>query len=124
MDPVVRQWQEKCRDVGVDVLCECGGKPVGERTRRPDKITVNELQFADDLAAVTTSRTRVERATSILQGLLKDWGLTMSLTKTKLLVVGSSAEEDLRPLRLDGGEIGGVSDFKYLGLLLKLKVEQ
>jgi len=57
----------------------------------PDKMTVDEFQFADDFAAVSTSRTKIEKVAPILQGLLKDWGLTMSLTKTKLLVVGSTA---------------------------------
>ena len=32
---VIKQWKEKCAEFGVDVLYKCGGKLVGERTRRP-----------------------------------------------------------------------------------------
>ncbi len=117
---VIRQWQEKCRDVGVEVLYKCGGKLVGERTRRPDKMTVTKLQFADDLAAVsTTARTKIEESASMLHSVLREWGLTMSMTKTKLLVVGSDEVEDLRPLEVDSSEVECVSEFKYLGSLVK-----
>ena len=42
----------------------------GERTRRPCTERVMELQFADDLVAVTTTRESMDRAASILQDLL------------------------------------------------------
>ena len=44
----------------------CGGKLVGERTRRPCSTRVSELQFADDLAAVGTSRESMAGAVRIL----------------------------------------------------------
>ncbi len=81
---------------------------------RYGKMTVTELQFADDLAAVSTTRVKVEESASILNSILREWGLTMSMAKTKLLVVGSSEEEDLRPLKLDGGEVEYVTKFRYL----------
>ncbi len=40
---VISQWREKCRDFGVDILYKCGGKLIGERTRRPCCIKVSEL---------------------------------------------------------------------------------
>ena len=47
---------------------------------------------------------------------MKCWGLTLSLAKTKLVVVGGEGSEDeLRPLVLEGGEIESVEEFKYLG---------
>ena len=52
---VIGQWRERCMDFGVSVLYKCGGRLVGERTRRPFITRVSELQFADDLAAVGTS---------------------------------------------------------------------
>ena len=79
-----------------------------------------ELQFADDLAAVTTTRESMDRAASILQDLLREWGLTLSVVKTKLLVVGSEDETDLRPLKLgDDGEVECVKEFKYLGSIVE-----
>ena len=47
---------------------------------------------------------------------MKCWGLTLSLAKTKLVVVGGEGSEDeLRLLVLEGGEIESVEEFKYLG---------
>ena len=82
-------------------------------------MTVTELQFADDLAAVSTTRTKIEESASMLHSVLREWGLTMSMTKTKLLVVGSDEVEDLRPLEVDGSEVECVSEFKYLGSLVE-----
>ena len=86
-------------EFGVSVLYKCGGKLVGERTRRPFIATVSELQFADELARVRES---MESAAHILDDLLKEWVLTLSIVKTKLLVAGDRDADDMRPLRLDG----------------------
>ena len=115
---VIKLWKEKCAEFGVDVLYKCGGKLVGERTRRPCTERVMELQ----LAAVTTTRESMDRAASILQDLLREWGLTLSVVKTKLLVVGSEDETDLRPLKLgDDGEVECVKEFKYLGSIVEAR---
>ena len=60
---VIGQWRERCVElelmycgVGVNVLYKCGGKLVGERTRKPFIARVLELQFADNLAAVGMSK--------------------------------------------------------------------
>ena len=53
---VIEQWRTKCSEIGVDVHYKCGGRLVGQRTRRPSKVRVTELLFADDAAAVGTSR--------------------------------------------------------------------
>ena len=47
---------------------------------------------------------------------MEQWGMTLSLAKTKLVVVvGEGSEGELRPLVLEGGEIESVEEFKYLG---------
>ena len=46
----------------MDVHYKCGGRLVGQRTRRPSKVRVTELLFADDAAAVGTSRESMEYA--------------------------------------------------------------
>ena len=58
--------------------------------RKPFTARVSELQFADDLAAVGTSRESMESAACVLDDLLLKWGLTLSNVKTKLLVAGDS----------------------------------
>ena len=119
---VVEQWRTKCREFGVDVLYKCGGKLVGERTRKPLNIRVTELLFADDAVAIGTDRESMECAAAELERIIKAWGLTLSVVKTKLLVAGiPGTEEEMRPLVLEGGEIECVSDFKYLGSVLEAK---
>ena len=103
-------------EFGVSVLYKCGGMLVVERTRKPFIARVPVLQFADDAAAVGTSRESMESAGLILDDLLKVWGLTLSTVKTKLLVAGDSDADDIRPLRLDGGKVECMTEFKYMYL--------
>ena len=59
-------------------------------------------------------------AATELERVIKDWGLTFSVVKTKLLVAGiPGIEDELRPLVLEGGEVECVNDFKYLGSVLE-----
>ena len=119
---VIEQWRTKCSEIGVDVHYKCGGRLVGQRTRRPSKVRVTELLFADDAAAVGTSRESMEYAAVELEKIVRAWGLTLSVGKTKLVVAGApSSVEDLRPLTLEGGEIECVRDFKYLGSIVEEK---
>ena len=97
---------------------EFGWKLVGERTRKSFIARVSELQFADDLAAVGTSRESMESAACVLDDFLRKWGLTLSNVKTKLLVAGDSDADDTR---LDGGEVEYVTEFKYLGSIAEAK---
>ena len=96
-------------EFGVSVLYKCGGKLVGERTRRPFIARISELQFADDLVAIGTSTVYGEygdSAAHTLDDLKKKWGLTLNILKTKLMVAGhGDAVVDVRPLTLDGGEV-------------------
>ena len=113
---VFEEWRRKCQPFGVDVLYKCGGKLVGERTRRPSMMTVTELQFADDAAVVSATRDSIVRAANVLDEVTSQWGLTMSMSKTKLLVVGEPrVEEDLQPINIRGESIEAVTDFRYLG---------
>lgn len=54
----------------------------------------------------------------ILDDLLKEWGLTL---KIKLHVAGDTDADDMRPLRLDGGEVECVTELSTWGPLLKPK---
>ena len=118
---VIRQWQRKCADFGVDILYKCNGKLIGERTRKPDRLKISELLFADDAAAVGTSRRSMEAAATVLEELISAWGLSLNISKTKLLVAGTPHSEDLQPLQLAGGSVECVSDFQYLGSVVEAK---
>ena len=118
---VISQWQKKCADFGVDILYKCGGKLVGERTRKPDRLKISELLFADNAAAVGTSRKSMEAAATALEGLITALGLSLNIPKTKLLVAGTPNSEDLQPLQLAGGSVVCVTDFQYLGSVVEAK---
>ena len=51
--------------------------------------------------------------------LVKCWGLTLSMAKTKLLVVGGEGSED--ELRLLEGRFESVEEFKYLGSVVDIR---
>ena len=102
------------------MLYKCGGKLVGERTRRPSMMTVTELQFADDVAVVSATRDSIVRAANVLDEVTSQWGLTMSMSKTKLLVVGEPrVEEDLQPINIRGESIEAVRISCILGQWLR-----
>ena len=72
---------------------------MGERTRRPLKVAVTEIQFADDVAVLGSTREEIERTVNVFEEVASQWGLTVSLSKTKLLVVNGSVDcNDLQPL--------------------------
>ena len=116
---VIEQWREQCQALGVEVLYKCSGRLVGARTRSPAQTIVSELLFADDACAITTSRADMEQAVEVLLRVTSQWGLTVSVPKTKLMVVGEGLQEDdVTPISTDSGVIDVVSDFKYLGALV------
>ena len=77
----MEQWRSKCKEFGVDVMYKCGGKLVGKRTRRPLRIKVTELMFADDAVAISSDRVSMECAAAELERVIKDWGLTLSVVE-------------------------------------------
>ena len=82
---VVEEWTSRCEPLGVDVLYKCGGKVVGECTRRRLQMIGSDFLFADDTAVVITTKESMERAAHVLDDITTEWGLTMRLSKTKLL---------------------------------------
>ena len=47
-----------------------------------------------------------------------DFGLTVSIPKTKHMVTGRLVESDCEPITLEGGDITMVEEFPYLGSLI------
>ena len=97
---------------------------MGERTRRVLKVAVTELQFADDVAMLGSTREQIERTVNVFEEVASQWRLTVSLSKTKLLVVNGSVDgDDLQPLIIGGLAIEVVSDLQYLGAIVESKGE-
>ena len=69
-----------------------------------------EYQFADDAAFLATSKMGAERATEEYMMVANDFGLTLSIIKTKLMPVGREVTpEDMPPLSVGGEEIESAS---------------
>ena len=65
-------------------------------------------------------REDMERAALVLEEVTSEWGLTVSVSKTKLLVAGVNCEDtDLQPIYIRGGAIEAVTEFKYLGTIIE-----
>ena len=95
---------------------------IGERTRKPDRLKISELFFTDDAAAVGTSRRSLEAAATAVEELISAWGLSLSISKTKLFVAGTPHGEDLLLLQqLAGGSVECVTDSLYLGSVVETK---
>ena len=69
---IISQLQKKCADFGIDILYKCGGKLIGERTWKPDRLKISGLLFADDAAAVGTSRRSLETVATALEELREE----------------------------------------------------
>ena len=101
---VVNAWRDRCKPIGIDILYKLGGKLVGERTRKPETTVLTEFLFADDAAAVCSTREDIEKTAKILDATTHEWGLTMSFPKTKLLVHVAGPQSTIvePPISIDG----------------------
>ena len=112
---VVTHWRLECPDVGVTVKHKPGRRLVDDRIAKslllPTRVT--ETPFADDAAVFSTTRQDFESSTTKFITCASQWGLTVSVAKTKGMAVNTRANA---PMALDGGEaIDAVESFTYLG---------
>ena len=118
---VVASWRGGCAEAGVDVLYQHGRKLVGDRTAksRLNVVRVTESPFADDVALYTRSQGRLESVTKKFVEGAGEWGLTVSIEKTKAMAVGERLDNiDTAPSQVEGGEIKMVEQFTHLGSVL------
>ena len=89
-------------------------------TRYASEVTVDKGEFADDVVLVASTREAAEAVGRAYVGVTRMLGLTVSLPKTKFMVVGCGVtDEDRRPLPLkDDGTVECVGQFPYLGSLI------
>ena len=95
-----------------------GEKLVGERTRKSLSFEITELPFADDGVIICCTRQDMEEAARVFDEVAAEFGLTVSVVKTKLLVAGRNLEEGLgstvHPWSVSGaGAVFQVSGFLY-----------
>ena len=82
---------------------------------------MSKCLFADDAALICSSRADMDVAARIVKEVTAEFGLTLSIMKTKLLVAGVHLTTgDLASLELGGGSVEVVKEFKYLGSLIEV----
>jgi len=114
---MVSVWCEQCGDMRVPVLYKYGRKLVGDHTvkSRLSRIRISESQFADDLALYAVDRAMFESAGRKFVYVGNQFGLTVSIPKTKGLAMGAINEGDFSPVEVGSGIVGMVKTFTYLG---------
>ena len=85
-------------------------------TRNAKEVKVNECQFADDAALLATTKRGAVLITTEYMLVCKDFGLTLSIPKTKVMAVGREVTaEDRTSLSVGEEEIKSVNEFPHLG---------
>ena len=80
---------------------------------------ITKCQVADDAAVLSSSRSGAEKAAMEYQQTNSDFGLTVSIPKTKHTITGRLVKEnDRTPVALEGGDIEMVDEFPYLGSVI------
>ena len=71
--------------------------------------------LADDVAVFSSSQDSLEHATTQFIQMASEWGLTVSVQKTKAMPLGRQLEtSDTLPIQLSEGSIEVVHNFTYL----------
>ena len=78
-----------------------------------------ECQFADDIALLASTRKAAEETCRIYQSAVTDFGLTMSVQRTKFMVTSYNVSEDEKmAIHIDLGRVEHVQHFQYLGSVI------
>lgn len=133
---VVEDWRKRCQQHGTaadDTTEESqrggvggiafhhkngGGFPHSRMSRAAFKDAVEalirELQYADDIALLARTQREAEIITKLYIETARDWGLTVSIKKTKIM--GNLCQA--KSFDVDGGTVEAVCSFVYLGSLM------
>ena len=119
---VQETWWNKINNiqgVGAHILYKLDKQLFRRYTKGAKEKYITEGQFADDVALLTVTREAAERAIGLYQSVAKSFGLTVSINKTKFMVIGSNiTHEDKLPIKVEDGTIEHVSEFQYLGSVI------
>lgn len=86
---------------------------------------VTDTQFANDAALYVTTSGAFESAAVGYEEVVRDFGLKLSVEKTKEMVVGQELEEyDVAPVQVKGGKLDVVDHFPYVGSNISLGMEK
>ena len=122
LSAVIECWQARVRDVpgvGINLKHKFDRKLFRRYTRNAAERKILECLFADDGAILASTREGAERAICEFQSVCHQFGLTVSISKTKHMATGREAtSRDRAPLPISSGEVEGVEEFPYLGSII------
>ena len=85
------------------------------RDKTPASTSIQDALYADDLTLVAESRQELQHMVNAVNSACKWWGMTISATKTKTLIVGEQQTSSQPPIMLQGQPLEEVESFSYLG---------
>ena len=119
---VAERWTERVKDVeevGTEILYKLDQHLFRRSTRKASKACLLKGEFDDDVVLMAHSRDAAAAAPRAYVDVARDFGMTVSVPKTKFTVVGCAVtEEEKAPIAVDNGLIKWVSEFPYLGSLI------
>jgi hypothetical protein len=81
-----------------------------------EDVLIHALLYADDTALVALNYEDLYVMTCTMIEVTREWGLTVSIDKTKMMVFGDGGDGEVRqPVVVGDRMIEEVSEFKYLG---------
>ena len=101
------------------MLFNLGDPLVGSRKKMKGKVTIKDVEYADDTTLVSESMDVLEEILRTLHTTYSGMGLSISSKKSKILAVYPSNSTSIQPsdVQLSSGEepVAVVEDFEYLG---------
>ena len=79
------------------------------------EVLIRDMLFADDAAVATHTQAELQRLMDCFSAACKDFGLTISLKKTNVMVQGSEVQPSIT---IDDYQLENVDQFTYLGSTL------
>ena len=114
------QRQEGVDGIGLNLRYRLDGRLHFRRSRRDLLLWLTDCQFADDSALMASTRGAAKLALDTFSAVASSFGLTVSTSKTKFMVMGIGVSPaDRQPLVVDGQSIVCLPDFRYLGSIIQ-----
>ena len=116
MDYVVKIALSELSNIGIKIKYRMPDGRVRDGSLAQGEEMVSILMYADDIVIMCEDSTDLQKAMDKLEQTTQDWGLTISINKTKVMALNKNFNLS-QPVRIRGEIIEQVDGFTYLGSL-------
>jgi hypothetical protein len=116
MDYVVKIALSELSNIGIKIKYRMPDGRVRDGSLAQGEEMVSILMYADDIVIMCEDSTDLQQAMDKLEQTTQDWGLTISINKTKVMALNKNFNLS-QPVRIRGEVIEQVDGFTYLGSL-------